>query len=80
MPSLTVADADIPSFHATKSRDSPNKSVSGQIFEPPSIMVPIWDLIVTASNFQKQFCDIGAMRCTSPPIDMVQSSGDPDTT
>ena len=43
-------------------------------------MVPILDLITAAPDFQEQFYDIAAVRHTSPPIDMVQSIGDLDTT
>ena len=81
MPSLTLSNADICSSHTTQlSTDPLNKSASGQISEPPSVGVPIQDLIAAALNFQKQFCDIATIKCISPPIDIVQSSGDPDTT
>ena len=81
MPSLTVPNANICSSHTAQLSSNPmNESVSGWILEPPSIAVPIQDRIAAAHNFQEQFCDVAAVRHTSPPIDMVQSSGDPDTT
>ena len=81
MPSLAVSNANICSSHTAQLSSNPmNESVSGQILEPPSIVVPIQDCIAAASDFQEQFCGITAVRHTSPPIDMVQSSGNPNTT
>ena len=81
MPYLAVSNANICSFHTTQLSSNPmNESASGWILEPPSIVVPIRDCIAAAPNFQEQFCDVTAVKHTSPPIDMVQSSGDPDTT
>ena len=81
MPSLTASNANICSSHTTQLSSNPiNESASGQILELPSIVVPIWDLIATALNLQKQLCDITAVRHVSPPIDIIQSSGDPDAT
>ena len=81
MPSLAVSNANICSSHTAQLSSNPmNESASGQMLEPPTVVVPIQDLITAVPNLQKQFCDITAVRCTSPPIDMVQSIGDLDTT
>ena len=80
MPSLPVPNANICSSHTAQLSSNPmNESASGQMLEPPSIVVPIQDLIAAVPDLQEQFCDVAAVRRTSPPIDMVQSIGDLDT-
>ena len=81
MPSLAVPNANVCSSHTVQlSSDPMNESASGRILEPPSVVVPIWDLIAAVPDLQEQFCDVAAVRRTSPPIDMVQSIGGLDTT
>ena len=81
MPSLAVPNANVCSSHTVQLSSNPmNKSVSGWILETPSVVVPIQDLIATVPDLQEQFSDVAAVRRTSPPIDMVQSIGDLDTT